>query len=285
MEWSEPVLLRYDFEIGPTRSPATVRLGYPQRVEDRSWTCAFQFEGVGDRNDHPKDGQISRVSGHHGWEALITASNAIRSRFEELTDARSHVPHEFVFPKFLPTSSWFDLYDWAKELVESVIDQNATSRSASPPLEQLARTAWDQPTLLDQQFKFVGGRKVSVRLGFPTFSQALKNWTCAFQLRGAEGNQMGKVVGENGLLAVANAADLIRASLDEIGAAPAGKDNHELIFPIRVPTQCGLELHRELSQYISAAIKDVEREDDEEAEERASEFNEMLSWLAPAARL
>ena len=47
MHWSEPVLVRYDFELGPTSSPANVCLGFPQRVEERRWTCAFQFQDVG----------------------------------------------------------------------------------------------------------------------------------------------------------------------------------------------------------------------------------------------
>ena len=284
MDWSEPVLLRYDFEVGATSSPATVCLGFPQRAEDQCWTCAFQFRGVGGRDDDElKDGHVYRVLGHSGLKVLIEASNAIRSRFEALADVRSRVPCELIFPRFLPTSSWFDLYDWAKELVRSNIETR--DKPVAPSAEQLSRPFWDDPMLLDQQFKFARGRKVTVRLGFPAFSQGLKCWTCAVQIRGVEGNQIKKVSGENGLLAVANAADLVRVLLDQIGAASADKDNPELTFPAHIPTEYGIELHRQLSQRISAEIKNIEAEDDEEAEERADDFNEMLAWLAPSARL
>ncbi len=286
VEWSEPVLLRYDFEVSSTSLPAIVYLGFPQRVEDRGWTCAFQFQAIGDHEDRLSDGDFHRVRGDNGLEALIAASNAIRSRLERLTDARSGLPYEFIFPGFLPTSWSISLYDWAKELVESETDRNSkASRPAFPLVEQLSRTTWDEPTLLEQQFKFGAGRKVSVRLGFPTFSQGLKSWTCAFQLRGAAGNQIKKVSGDNGLLAVANAADLIRTSLDQIGVSPAGNDSHELTFPVHVPTERGLEIHRQLSKRISTEIKAMEQKDGEKQHKRAIAFNEILADLPPSARL
>jgi hypothetical protein len=284
MEWCEPVLLRYDFEVGPTISPATVCVGFPQRVEDQRWTCAYQFRGVGSADDDQlQDGHVYRLMGHSGLEALIEASNAIRARFEALADVRSRVPCEFIFPRFLPTSSWFDLYDWAKELVTANTERR--ERPASPSVEQLSHSSWDDPTLLEQQFKFAGGRKVTVRLGFPTFSQLLKCWICAVQIKGVEGNQIKKVSGDNGLLAVANATDLVRASLDQIGALLTDKNNPELTFPANVPIEYGLELHRQLCEWISAEIKNIEAEDDKEAEDRANDFDEMLAWLAPSARL
>ncbi len=283
MEWGEPVLLRYDFEV-KGRPPATVRVGFPQYIEDQRWICAFQFRNVGTCADvHLKDGDINRVTGYSGMEALIAASNAIRLRFEELVDVRSRVPYELVFPKFLPTRRGARLYDWARELVASEMKQKVAA--APTTIEQLSRSTWDEPMLLHYLFKFAGRRKVAIRLGFPTYSQAVRNWTCAFQLCGLKDNQIRKVSGENGLLAVANAADLIRLSLGQIGAAPADKVNLGLSFPAHLPTECGLELHRQLSARISAKIKQVEQEYDEKKEKRAMRFKEILAGLAPSARL
>ncbi len=136
MEWNEPVFLRYDFEVSSTSSPADVCLGFPRRVEDQCWTCAFQFQGIGDHEDPLKDGDFHRVTGNNGLQALIAASNAIRSRLEQLADARSRLPYEFIFPRFLPTLWWIGLFDRAKKLVESEIDKNATaSRPAFPLVE------------------------------------------------------------------------------------------------------------------------------------------------------
>jgi hypothetical protein len=283
MEWAEPVLLRYDFEVGLTRSPATVCLGFPQRIEDVRWTCAFQFQGVGSRDDERQADHCHRVTGYSGLEALIEASSAIRTRLAGLVDARAQVPYELIFPRFLPTSSWFHLYDWAKELIATETERRGQLPSAQ--VEPLSRTTWNEPTLLHIQFKFVGRRKVTVRLGFPTFSQGSKRWTCPFQLHGVEDRQVKKVFGENGLLAVANAADVVRASLDQIGAAAADRDSYELTFPVHLPTEYGLEVHRRLSARISAEMKRTEQENEDKKDKRAISFNQILAQLAPSARL
>src|SRR5262249_10550620 len=144
-------------------------------------------------------------------------------------------------------------------------NQAATTEGpASPGVEALSRTTWDEPTLLNRQFKFVGGRKIIVRVGFPAFSQEREAWACAFQLRSAA-TGIKKAFGQNGLLALANAADAIRTSLDQIGARSSDKDGYELTFPAHIPTNCGLDVHLQLSERITAEIKKVEQEDDDEA--------------------
>jgi hypothetical protein len=46
-----------------------------------------------------------------------------------------------------------------------------------------------------------------------------------------------------------------------------------------------LEFHQQLSRAIDAEIKGIEQEDDDKAERRAIDFNEILADLPPAARL
>src|SRR4051812_20117636 len=95
MDWSEPVFLRYDFEAGPERAAAFVRLGFPQHADEKKWTCAFQFQGAA-CGDQLKDGQIYRVTGYHGLGALIEASNVIRSWLSRLVDREPRTsPFEF----------------------------------------------------------------------------------------------------------------------------------------------------------------------------------------------
>jgi hypothetical protein len=158
MQCSEPVLLRYEFEVGPTRSPAAVCLSFPKHAQDRWWTCSFQFQGVRSHHDQLKDGHVYRVTGIHGLAALIDASNAVRARFDEIADVRwREVPYELVFPRFLPTSPWYGLYDWAKEFVADEIELETNTSSPAPPVERLLHTTWNEPTLLNKQFEFAGG--------------------------------------------------------------------------------------------------------------------------------
>ena len=198
MEWDEPVLLRYDFEVGQRRSPGVVRLGYLRRAEDRFWTCAFQFQGVASAEHDLNDGYVHRVTGHHGLGALVEASNAIRSRLDGLVEVRSQgIPHEFVFPRFLPTSSWYDLYEWAARLVASEVAKQPRREKKPDFVEQSSHAEWDQPTLLDTRLKFRSRRTVTVRIGIPTFVQGRRAWSCTFQLRGIEGGWIKRAFAEN----------------------------------------------------------------------------------------
>lgn len=286
MAWNEPVLLQYDFETGPERAPAFVRLGFPRHASGNNWTCAFQFQGVAS-GDELKDGHVYRVTGYQGLGALIKASNSVHSWLSRFVDHKSEAtPFEFVFLRFLPTSSWYALYSRAKELVASECERQATSSNQfSPPAEQAPHESLDGPTLLYQRFKCAGGRKVTVRVAFPTYVQQRGAWSCAFQLRGLAGNPVKRVFGANGLLAAAHAADLIRDALGEIGSKPSGKTSYELSFPAHVPTEYGLELHRQLCVLIDAEIKQMEQEEDDRQEKRDGQFNEILASLPPSARL
>ena len=286
MEWGEPILLRCDFEVGQKRSPAFVCLGFPRYAEERFWTCAFQFQGVGGTWNGQKDGHVYRVTGYHGLGALMEASNTIRSRLDGLAGIRSRgTPYEFVFPRFLPASWWYGIYKWAAEMVASEIAKQPARQKMASSADQSARTTWDQPTLLDQRFKFTSGRTIAIRLGIPTFMQRRGDWSCAFQLRGVEGSSIKEAFGKNGLLAVARASDSIRVSLDQIGQTLPGKDGYELTFPAHLPTEYGLGFHRRLSRRIDAELKKRERRDTEVWEARAAKFKDILVNLPPAARL
>jgi hypothetical protein len=285
VDWNEPVLLRYDFEAGPERAPALVRLGFPRHAHERVWTCAFQFQGAA-CGDELKEGHIYRVTGHPGLGALIKASNSIHSWLGRLVD---HNPEaaafEFVFPRFLP-ASWYALYSRANELVAYEVEQRGpSSRHLSPPAEQASHESLDGPALLYQWFEYDGRRKITVRLGFPTYVEGRRAWSCAFQLRGLPGNPVKRVFGANGLLAAAIAADFIRNALGEIGCKPSDKASYELSFPAHVPTEYGLELHRQLCDRIDAEIKQTKRKEDDRQDKRAAQFNEILATLPPSARL
>jgi hypothetical protein len=97
VKWSEPSLVEYEFRFGVKQRPGLARLGFPRlREGDREWSCAFETHGL-------KDNRIRLARGVDGLQALTIASTVIRKSLDRLKSISSDVvPHEVVFPRYLP---------------------------------------------------------------------------------------------------------------------------------------------------------------------------------------
>ncbi|HSQ20125.1 MAG TPA: hypothetical protein VLR92_07090, partial [Blastocatellia bacterium] len=170
----------------------------------------------------------------------------------------SETPHEFAFPRFLPTSDTRHGLDFYRELTHTFAGEIKNAGigrpEATPATERLAKLAWSEPTLLEEELGFgPRKRKVRVRIGFPCFLGNDDAWACSFQLKGLGSGAIQRVRGENGLLAVARATKVIRESFDVLEPQSLGT-YYELTFPAYLPTSHGLELHQRLRKLL-----DVER--------------------------
>jgi uncharacterized protein DUF6968 len=117
MEWDEPDLVKYDFRFGAKAHPAVARLGFPRQDAQYpdEWICSFQIQGV-------KDSRIRRARGEDGLQALTIASSAIRNTLDRLKGVTSDsVPHEVVFPRYLPFCCGLDFHRKLCGLVDAEI--------------------------------------------------------------------------------------------------------------------------------------------------------------------
>jgi hypothetical protein len=120
--------------------------------------------------------------------------------------------------------------------------------------------AWTEPILFEQEFAVDGSSgSVRVRLGFPRPVDA-REWACAFQVSGWQGDKILFARSVDGLHALLNAATAIRRRLDEMGNVRPEPEPHELVFPRVVPMADGLDFHRHLCRMLDGEIKKRDEE-------------------------
>jgi hypothetical protein len=99
VEWSEPLLVEFEFHVGTKNRPGLARLGVPRPDETHpgDWVCAFQIVGL-------KDERIRLARGVEGLQAVMIASTVIRKSLDRIKTFRPDgIAHETVFPRYLPS--------------------------------------------------------------------------------------------------------------------------------------------------------------------------------------
>jgi hypothetical protein len=257
MEWTEPVLVEHEVHVGPKRQRVLARIGFPRQITDQEWICPFQVHGTGDKRRELGHGDLDRAISIDGMHALWNACHAIRYLLDRLKDVHpNEVPHEFVFPVFLPTSDTRHGVDFYRELTHSLAAEirrsGVTQPEPTPPAETLAQSSWSEPTIFEEEFAFGPAKqRICARIGFPYFLGSDNTWACSFQLEGLDGSSIRRVRGENGLFAVARATKAIRETFAELEPQSIGT-YYELLFPAYLPTVHGLELHQRLRKLLDA---------------------------------
>ncbi len=257
MDWTEPILIEHELYAGPKRRRVLARIGFPRKVADHEWACAFQVIGTGDKRRWLESGKIGRARSIDGMNALWNACYPVRYLLDRLKGVHpSETPYEFVFPRFLPTSDTRHGIDFYRELTHTLwaeIKRSGIARpEPMPPTEKLAQSTWTEPVLLDERLGF-GPQKhrIRARIGFPYFLGGDNTWSCSFQLEGLDGDVIRRVRGDNGVLAVARTTKVIRELFDELEPQSTGT-YYELMFPAYLPTAHGFDLHQRLRKLLDA---------------------------------
>src|SRR5262249_28667688 len=146
----------------------------------------------------------------------------IRYLLDRLKDVRpGKTPHEFVFPRFLPTSDTRHGLDFYRVLTQTLAAEiksaGITRTEETPPTERLAKSKWSAPGFVEEKLAFgPHKRRVRVFIGYPYFLANDNSWACSFQLQGLDDGPVQRVRGENGLQAVARATKVIRELFDTL---------------------------------------------------------------------
>lgn len=118
--WSEPTLVQYDFRYGARQRSAVARLGFPRLDETHraEWVCPFQLYGL-------KDNRVRLARANDGLLALMIANTFIRKSLDRLKSVSSDVvPHEVVFPRYLPFCYGLEFHHNLCKIVDAEIKKN-----------------------------------------------------------------------------------------------------------------------------------------------------------------
>jgi hypothetical protein len=118
MKWSEPVLVQYEAKRASSKRKIIARLGIPRPCEDEDlWACFFQLQG----------GKYNRIQVGHGvdgLQALLIAAQALRRALDRIKLSGSNFePHEFVFPRLVPTAYGLDVHHRLCRIVDDEIGE------------------------------------------------------------------------------------------------------------------------------------------------------------------
>jgi hypothetical protein len=117
VEWSEPLLVEFEFKFGEKERAGHARLGLPRPDEAHPgiWVCAFQILGW-------KDDRIRLARGGDGLQAVMIASTVIRKSLDRIKAFRPDgIAHESVFPRYLPFCYGIDFHRKLCDILDAEI--------------------------------------------------------------------------------------------------------------------------------------------------------------------